>query len=217
MQLTSGIVHIISGSGGGVAAADGCHTAQQQENARIAERLRARDPQMIDELILLFQHRLMRYLMYQAGDRDLAEDLFQETWMRVLTHGAQFKGNSQFVTWLFSIARNLLFDRRRRMQRAASFEEMTESGDERFLNLFEQSSAFDHCASRDDARLLKRAFSALSADQREVILLRFEEEMALEEIAVMTRAPLSTVKARLYRGLAVLKSRVTALGQLPTS
>lgn len=184
--------------------------AQQQENLRIAERLRARDPRVIDELILQYQHRLMRYLLFQTGSRELAEDLFQETWMRVLTRGAQFRGNSQFVTWLFSIARNLVLDLRRRIPRSASFEEMTETGDESWFNTDIKPSAFDHCASLDDARLLQHALPALSAQQREVILLRFREDLPLHEIAAITHAPLSTVKARLYRGLAVLKSCITA-------
>jgi len=185
--------------------------AQQLENARVAERLRARDPQIIDELIVQYQHRLMRYLIFQAGSRELAEDLFQETWMRVLTRGAQFKGNSQFVTWLFSIARNLVLDVKRRVPPSTSFDEMTETGDERWLNAIDQGSAFDRCSSLDDVRLLERALPALSIEQREVILLRFRDEMPLNEIAAVTNAPLSTVKARLYRGLSMLRSRITAL------
>lgn len=69
----------------------------RHENAWIAERLRARDPQILDQLILQYQHRLMRYLLYLTGNRELAEDLFQETWMRVLQRGSQFRGNSQFI------------------------------------------------------------------------------------------------------------------------
>ncbi|HVT96317.1 MAG TPA: sigma-70 family RNA polymerase sigma factor [Acidobacteriaceae bacterium] len=184
---------------------------QETENLRIAERLRAQDPHVVDELILQYQHRLMRYLTFHTGSRELAEDLFQETWMRVLTRGAQFRGDSQFVTWLFSIARNLVLDMRRKVPPSTSFEELTEMGDERWLNLFDRHSAFDHCASIEDARLLKRVFPSLSADQRKVILLRFQQEMPLDQIAAATHAPVSTVKARLYRGLALLKTRMTAL------
>ena len=187
--------------------------AQQQENAYIAERLRMQDRQVIDELIVEYQHRLMRYLLFQTNNREVAEDLFQETWMRVLTRGAQFKGNSQFVTWLFSIARNLVLDMRRKVPPFSSFEEMTELGDERCLNIVAKHSAFAYCASLDEKKLLERAFAALSHEQREVILLRFREELPLNEIAEMTQTPVSTVKARLYRGLAVLKSRVKALGR----
>lgn len=181
---------------------------QQEENALVAERLRVRDPQILDELILRYQHRLLRYLMYLTGNRELAEDLFQETWMRVLVRGAQFRGNSQFVTWLFSIARNLALDSKRRRPAMASFEDMTETGDERWIHYGDEPSAFDYCAAVEDARLAEQVIPALTREQREVILLRFREEMPLQEIAAVTRAPLSTVKARLYRGLAVLKSRM---------
>ena len=60
---------------------------------------------MLDRLIELYQHRLLRYLLYLTGNRELAQDLFQETWMRVLERGAQYNGQSKFDTWLFAIAR----------------------------------------------------------------------------------------------------------------
>jgi RNA polymerase sigma-70 factor, ECF subfamily len=188
---------------------------QREDNAAIAARLRAHDPQVIDDLIVLYQHRLMRHLLYLTGSRELAEDLFQETWMRVLERGAQFRGNSQFVTWLFSIARNLAMDTRRRAVPACSFEAITETGDERSLDLHaKEIGAFDRCAALEEDRLVSNALSALTAPQREVILLRFREELPLLEIAAITRAPLSTVKARLYRGLAVLRHRISAITPL---
>jgi len=209
-----------SASGGTIAmrgAASSGSIQQQQENALIAERLKARDPLVLDELIVRYQHRLMRYLVYMTGNRDLAEDLFQETWMRVLERGSQFRGNSQFVTWLFSIARNLALDRKRRVPPLTSFEEMTESGDERHVNAGDELGAFEHCAARESAKLLEQVFGALSREQREVIVLRFREEMSLLEIAAVMHAPLSTVKARLYRGLMVLKTRLVAKTQAATS
>lgn len=199
------------GAIGALAALPPTANGALSENLLIAERLRARDPQVIDELILRYQHRLLRYLIYLTGNREQAEDMFQETWMRVLVRGAQFKGNSQFVTWLFSIARNLVLDSRRRLPAVTSFEEMTETGDERCLGTDQEPTAFDYCAALEDAQFVEQAFPALSPDQREVILLRFREEMPLLQIAAVTHAPLSTVKARLYRGLMVLRSRITAM------
>ncbi|MBV8194027.1 MAG: RNA polymerase subunit sigma-70, partial [Candidatus Dormibacteraeota bacterium] len=55
------------------------------ENAQIAQALRRHDPEVLDRLIVQYQHRLLRYLLFLTGNRDVAEDLFQETWMRVLT------------------------------------------------------------------------------------------------------------------------------------
>ena len=59
-------------------------TQSRQENALIAQGLKRHDEGLLDELIVQYQHRLLRYLLYLTGNRELAEDLFQETWMRVL-------------------------------------------------------------------------------------------------------------------------------------
>ena len=68
------------------------------------------DPELLDRLIEEYQHRLLRYLLFLCSNREVAEDLFQETWIRVLVRGAQFNGRSRFDTWLFTIARNLVID-----------------------------------------------------------------------------------------------------------
>lgn len=181
----------------------------RMENARVVEGLKRHDPQLLDELILQYQHRLLRYLLYLTGNREVAEDLFQETWMRVLLRGSQFNGNSRFDTWLFTIARNLVIDLRRRRS-MASLEEMCEGGDDErpFEVASPEKSPFDHLATMESGELVAGALLTLDPLHREVLLLRFHEEMSLEEIARMTRAPLSTVKSRLYRGLAALKPHV---------
>jgi len=181
----------------------------QSENARVAEGLKRHDAQLLDDLILQYQHRLLRYLLYLTGKRELAEDLFQETWMRVLMRGAQFNGNSRFDTWLFTIARNLVIDLRRRRS-MASLEEMCEAGDEErpYEVPSQEKTPFEHLATMESGQLVADALLNLDPLHREVLVLRFHEEMSLEEIARMTRAPLSTVKSRLYRGLAALKPHV---------
>ena len=61
----------------------------QAENAAIARGLKRQDPELLDQLIEQYQHRLLRYLLFLTGRREVAEDLFQETWMRVLVRGTQ--------------------------------------------------------------------------------------------------------------------------------
>jgi RNA polymerase sigma-70 factor (ECF subfamily) len=61
----------------------------ESETSAIARGLRRRDPDLLDHLIEQYQHRLLRYLIYLSGNRELAEDLFQETWIRVLERGHQ--------------------------------------------------------------------------------------------------------------------------------
>jgi RNA polymerase sigma-70 factor (ECF subfamily) len=186
----------------------------RHENALVAEGLKRHDAQLLDDLIVQYQHRLLRYLLYLTGNREVAEDLFQETWMRVLVRGAQFNGNSRFDTWLFTIARNLVIDLRRRKS-MASLEEMCDTGDDDrpFEVASQEKTPFDHLATLESGQLVAEALLTLDPLHREVLVLRFHEELSLEEIARMTRAPLSTVKSRLYRGLAALKPRVKHAGE----
>lgn len=182
------------------------------ENLAVAEGLRRHDPEMLDELIVRYQHRLLRYLLYLTGNREQAEDLFQETWMRVLLRGSQYNGAARFDTWLFTIARNLVIDLRRKRQ-MASLEELTEAGGmERSLDTVStEKSPFEQLQRLESGQLVAEAMLELEPLHREAIVLRFQEEMTLEEISQVTMAPLSTVKSRLYRGLAALRPRVAAL------
>ena len=182
------------------------------ENLAVAEGLRRHDPEMLDELIVRYQHRLLRYLLYLTGNREQAEDLFQETWMRVLLRGSQYNGAARFDTWLFTIARNLVIDLRRKRQ-MASLEELTEAGGmERSLDTVStEKSPFEQLQRLESGQLVAEALLELEPLHREAIVLRFQEEMTLEEISQVTMAPLSTVKSRLYRGLAALRPRVAAL------
>lgn len=182
------------------------------ENATIAQGLRRHDPELLDRLIIQYQHRLLRYLLFLTGNRDLAEDLFQETWMRVLTRGSQYNGAARFDTWLFTIARNLMIDLRRK-RTMASLEEMCESdGEDRAYEIpSDEPTPFDLYQVRENGHRVTAALLTLEPLHREVLVLRFHEELSLEEIAQVTHAPLSTVKSRLYRGLAALKPRVTAM------
>jgi RNA polymerase sigma-70 factor (ECF subfamily) len=186
------------------------------ENVQIAQGLRRHDPELLDWLIVQYQHRLLRYLLFLTGNRDTAEDLFQETWMRVLTRGSQYNGAARFDTWLFTIARNLLIDLRRK-RTMASLEEMCEmDGEDRAVEIpSEEPTPFELYRIRENGQRVSAALLQLDPLHREVIVLRFHEELSLEEISRVTRAPLSTVKSRLYRGMAALKPRIEKMDGAP--
>lgn len=191
------------------AAASLAEEQARQENLAIAEGLKRQEAGLLDELIVRYQHRLLRYLLFLTGQREMAEDMFQEVWMRVLTRGGQFNGKARFETWLFTIARNLVIDQRRK-RTLASLDEMIDMGGEddrpmAFEVTDQQPSPMEQFASLEDREQIAAALLQLDTLYREVLVLRFHEELTLEEIAKVTRAPLSTVKSRLYRGLAAIK------------
>jgi RNA polymerase sigma-70 factor (ECF subfamily) len=205
----------------GTAAARTVDELARQENVAVSEGLKRQDAGLLDELIVRYQHRLMRYLLYLTGNRDAAEDLFQEVWMRVLVRGAQFNGKSRFDTWLFTIARNLWIDLKRK-KTMSSLDELFECGSEddrplSFETAGSDPSPFDRFASLEDRERIAAALLKLDTLYREVLVLRFHEDLSLEEIAKVTRAPLSTVKSRLYRGMAAIKPKLASAALAPAA
>src|SRR5579885_2249525 len=170
--------------------------AVRQENLAIAAGLKHQEAGLLDELIVRYQHRLFRYLLFLTSSRELAEDLFQEVWMRVLVRGGQFNGKARFDTWLFTIARNLVIDYRRK-RTLASLDELFEGAandDDRPMSIEicdTQPTPFDNFASLEDRHRIAEVLLQVDTLYREVLVLRFHEEMSLQEIATVTRAPLS--------------------------
>lgn len=189
------------------------------EAQELARGLRRRDPDLLDRLIEQYHYRLFRYLMYLTGRRETAEDLFQETWIRVIERGHQYDGTWRFEARLFSIARHLTIDLARKKSPLAWAEDFEEAGDLSGGKEGVQSgrpvpvSPFELIASLEESEHVTAALGGLPAAHREVLLLRFQEDMALEEIAQVTGAPLSTVKSRLYRGLEALRERLEGLSR----
>ena len=184
----------------------------RQESLAVSQGLKRQDAGLLDELIVRYQHRLLRYLLYLTSNREMAEDLFQEVWMRVLVRGAQFNGQARFDTWLFTIARNLVIDQRRK-RTMSSLDELFEgkSDDDRPMSFEvadDEPTPFDRFSNLEDRERIAGALMQLDTLHREVLVLRFHEELSLEEIAKVTRSPLSTVKSRLYRGLAAIKPKM---------
>lgn len=177
----------------------------ETEEARIARGLRHRDPDLLDALIAQYQHRLLRYLLHLTGNRTIAEDLFQETWMRVLEKGHLYDGKSRFVTWLLTIAHNVAIDHLRR-RNPASLDEMRDSEDAAPFEVEDvRPSPYEQAAANEESARLEAALQQLPAIFREVLTLRIHEQMKLEEIAKLIHIPVATVKTRLYRGVMALR------------
>ena len=175
------------------------------ENTEIARGLRRHDPDLFDSLIEKYQHRLLRYLLHLTARRELAEDLFQETWIRVLERGRQYDGRHEFCAWLFTIARNLAIDSMRRKQ-TASLDSLADEDDAPF-DIADKglASALDLTLQHEQNEQISAGMQHLAAEYREALVLRFQEGMSLAEIAEVTGAPIGTVKSRIYRGLSGLE------------
>jgi RNA polymerase sigma factor (sigma-70 family) len=143
---------------------------------------------------------LYAFLSYRTGDRVLAEDLLADTFERVLRARRGYdRRRASERTWLYAIALNCVRDNARRATaetRALTRVGGGESGGAQYEDVVERREA------------LHEALSCLSADEREVVALRFGADLTLADIAAVVGEPRSTVEARLYRGLRKLRDEL---------
>ena len=169
-----------------------------------AERLRRGDASGLAGLMGRHQDRLYRYLLRLVGDEAVAEDTFQQTWLRVAERIARYDGRRPFAPWLFTVARNLALDHLRRT-RPESLDTVDELPEARG-----SLDPLSHAVVRQRSTRVASALLRLGPLDREVLTLRFEEELALAELAETLSVPVPTAKARLYRALARLRQLLLA-------
>lgn len=176
-------------------------------------RLRRGDLNALAELIARYQNRLYRYLLRMVRQPAEAEDLFQYTWLKVVERVRSFDASRNFDAWLFTVARNLAIDHLRRIHPRSLDEPITDYADgETAADRLPSSeeAPFDRALASERQRHIGEALAELPLIYREVLTLRFEEEMKIEEIALVTATPLSTVKSRLRRSLYRLRNALEA-------
>jgi RNA polymerase sigma-70 factor (ECF subfamily) len=171
-------------------------------------RLKKGDVDALAPLMSHYQHRLYRFLMRLAQDPFLADDLFQQTWLRVMEKIGRFDTRRSFDPWLFSVARNLTIDYLRQ-RRPDSLDAPEPSGVAPIDRLVGNTQdPLERVLEFERGTILASAIAELPVIHREVLTLRFEEDMKLEEIAEVAGIPLSTVKSRLLRALESLRGKL---------
>jgi RNA polymerase sigma-70 factor (ECF subfamily) len=146
------------------------------------------------ELLRRYERPLSHFIYRHTAGRDV-EDLYQETWLRVVRAAARFEPGKRFSTWLFQIAVNLCRDWRRRAPPEASAAADEAAG----VDGVERVDA-----GVDALRLLAR----LPAEQREVLILRYFHDLTEDETAAILECPKGTVKSRMHQALARLAAYV---------
>ncbi len=170
---------------------------------------------------LLRRHRgpLFTFLLRMLGDRERAEDLAQEAWLRVVKGAAAWDARARFKSWLYAIARNLCFDqsRRDRFRRTESLDAAAADGDEQGQPMGERipssEAGPDRAAQSAELKpLLVKALLALPEEQREVFVLREQSGLGFKEIAELLGVNENTVKSRMRYALEGLRRRLEQAG-----
>jgi RNA polymerase sigma-70 factor (ECF subfamily) len=157
-----------------------------------------------DVLVERYQARLLNFVYRIVGDRERAEDLVQEVFIRVHRHLGRFDRSKKFSTWIYTIASNLGKNELRNRARnpLVLFTSITQGWDDEERPLeFEDPSARpdDQFRKRHVKELVEQSVAQLPKHHREVFVLREIEGRSYEEIAEITRCNLGTVKSRLNR------------------
>jgi RNA polymerase sigma-70 factor (ECF subfamily) len=164
------------------------------------------DVRAFDALYQRQRGMLYRFILRSINDRASADELFQETWSRLIASRTRYRAEAKFSTWLLQIAHNLIVDSFRRARPQAGSEE-TESI-MRELDAPESDRPEPMLSDFEQRRRLQLALEALPSEQREAFLLRVESGLGLEEIAAVTGAGHETVKSRLRYAFAKLREKL---------
>jgi RNA polymerase sigma-70 factor (ECF subfamily) len=163
-----------------------------------------------DEIVRLYQKRIYRVLFLLLSDRELADDLTQECFLRAYKKRAGFRGDAQPYTWLLQIALNLARDHRRSRRNAfwrmATRWRRSEAMEERVHRVADgRSTPEQKLLALEKLKLLRSAVGRLPDRQRVVFLLRFIEELSLDEIARAMNLKVGTVKTHLFRATGAVR------------
>ena len=158
---------------------------------------------------LYARHRLKlyRYLLRRLRDNALADELFQDVWQRVIAARSGWKPDAGFATWLYTIAHHRLGDHWRSLKHRPS---APADADERMARVADPDTPERVLSEFERRRQLQLALDDLPEEQREVLLLRLEQELTLEEIGDITGVGRETVKSRLRYAMDKLRARLPA-------
>lgn len=163
-------------------------------------RVQSGDEGALGTLMERWRSRLFAFLLRRIGNEATAEDLFQETWLRVVKAKDSFDTSRRFSTWMFQIANNLCRDRGRRR-----------GVEERHMDTLRETARHDpqqHAPPPLDLKLdVHRRVARLPDPLREVILLRYFHQLPEREIAAVVGIPPGTVKSRLHTAVRRLRSQ----------
>ncbi|MFC3882763.1 RNA polymerase sigma factor SigX [Bacillus songklensis] len=165
---------------------------------------------VFQQLYEKYHQDLFQFLMYMVRSREMAEDLVQEVYIRVLKSYERFEGKSHEKTWLFSIARNVAIDHFRKQK----------SWKQKVLDVFDwnKNSLVDNtplpeelAVKNEEIQMMYQCLEKCTVDQRSVIILRYMQSLSISETAQVLGWTESKVKTTQHRALQVLRKKMMVL------
>jgi len=156
----------------------------------------------LQQATLLFERyhkRIFNFLARMTMDRDLAEDLTQNVFLRIIKYRTSYRDGNRFQSWIYQVARNV-------------FSDHYQANKNRFSDFVDVEKISDHMADREESeeqdekeRLLHRSMQKLTEEQRELLVLTRFQQMKYEEVAAIMDTTVANIKVKVHR--AILKLR----------
>ncbi|MBI1370082.1 MAG: sigma-70 family RNA polymerase sigma factor [Planctomycetes bacterium] len=210
MDAAPGSAAMRTSSGGRPApAAAAC---VEPDDADLARRAAAGDPSAAGQLIERYQAMVRKFLRRLTGRDDLADDLAQDTFVRLLRYVDRYDPKYPMRTWLLTIARRLTINRAQRDRRMIATDDFS-------YHRCEGPQPGDAAQKGDEQRRLRaqlgKALSTLSEAQRQAVVLFHQQELSVQEVAQVMGLPVGTVKSHLHRGRAAMRKLLIAQNEVP--
>ncbi len=181
-------------------AAGGTLTDESISENVLIERMQAGDHKAVDEIFARYKSPLYAFIIRVIRDTDTAEDVFQETFIKMVRYIGNFKGKSKFSTWLFQIAMNQCRDTLRKGKNK-TFVPVDDY--ENMLSIEPDADPYRLMKSRR----VKKIVDSLPDKMREAVVLRYFHDMSEQEIAAIVGCPEGTVKSRLFRATGIIRKK----------
>ena len=167
-----------------------------------------------NQLVFRFKDRLLNFIYRFVNDLDLAEDLVQDTLLKLYTHKDSYQEIAKFSTWLYTIAANLARTELRKKKRRKTFSVTELSREDReFIIASSDVDPSQDFSSQNFEKSVQRALAELPDDFKTIIILRDIQELSYDEISKIVEVPLGTVKSRINRGRVKLQQLLKKKGE----
>jgi RNA polymerase sigma-70 factor (ECF subfamily) len=182
-------------------------------DAHLVRQYLAGDENAFHQLYERYERPLYSFIYRYVGDRQSAEDVFQQTWYKALNALTAYKEQGRFSSWILGIAHNCSIDHTRRNSQKRKKEKIIDEGHDR--TDFDAADPEEILERKEQRIRLEEAIQKLPEEQREVVLMRIHGEIPFKEIAKIVHSPLNTVLGRMHYAVANLRRMLgKSLGEL---
>ena len=192
----------------------------REEELTIIRRVQDGDPNAFELLVTAYEKNVYNVALQMTGNREDAQDMTQEAFIKAYNSLSGFRGDSRFSSWLYRIVSNVCLDYKRKQSRrpASSLTVEDDEGEEQQLDVADESQSPEALLERKLTReAVRKGLRQLPDEQRQILLLREIQGLSYEEIGEVMDLEAGTVKSRIFRARKKLCALLLEDGNIPDS